>query len=429
MRENFLKQLYPQMSGTKADVEKVEELSLNDCKSLIATVGDGLTVVFGQRRTLEREKRGLVLERDALNKRIKELGGSTVRFCKALITVRAAVSAKVTVELLSLVGGCNWATNYDARLKEDGKVELSYYADIRQHTGEEWKDVLLALSTCSVANITLPPELKMLALKLSEVASKEPQRGGFTSARTPSPDNWDALSSGKAPSPRKAGLETQGTSRKAGGGVAVEFTIPAKASIPGDGTVRRLLVKKLFFDGSLEYETLPRISPNVFARVEIINNSEFPLLAGTIRSFSGGEFLGGSRFETVAMGGEFKLYFGSDPAIEAKYRPLKRRLDTGKRTNEIEFEWLLDITNKRSRKVVINVLDALPKLGNDEIKIKSVKIDPRPDNDPDKHPDRHIKWKLTLEPNEKASFRIRFRVLAPSDKQLVWEGSWEGGVR
>ncbi len=423
--EGFYKNLYP-ISPADVKDTPLADMTIDGCKALLDTVEAGLSNVYQSRRETNSRVTKLQAERNALVTRIKELGGSDVRFNVARVTIKAAEKTKATLELLSLVGGCTWNTNYDARLLENGSVEFQYYADITQTTKEDWNDIALRLSTSSITNLVLPPELQRWALTL-QAKEREESRG--------SKSGWSlfgARTYSKAPSADKGDYkadEPQAEAESLGGGVAVEFSLPSKATIPGDGTLRRLSVQKLNFTGELVYEAMPRISPYAFARVELVNDSPYPLLEGNLKAYSGGELLGSTRIKTVSTGEKFKLYFGTDANIEIKYRPLKSKKDQTWRREEVEFEWLIEIKNNRTNPVTLFVTDAMPKPANEEITIRSPKISPNPTEDWTKQIDRLIKWQINLKPAEKQTLSVAFKVTVPKGKELFWSGVWEGGER
>ncbi len=82
-------------------------------------------------------------------------------------------AGEVDVTLEYLVPGASWKPMYDARLLDDsGQVELTYLAEVTQHTGEDWKSVDLTLSTASPSRGTGPGEF--MPRYLSEYAPASP---------------------------------------------------------------------------------------------------------------------------------------------------------------------------------------------------------------------------------------------------------------
>ncbi len=419
-------ELYRRMTPSfpKEGDKTFDTLTAEDCKRLLDTAESGMRSALQEAIELKGKRKKAADERDAVRKRLKQLGGKR-RTKTVLVTVKAARAGKGTLRIVSLSGDCRWTSSYDARLVNETTCEVSYYADVTQRSGEEWKGVRLTLSTADVASLVLPPVLKKWALNLREAAKK-----GVTAA--PRAPAANAAKFDRTAKPwgggERGGRVADTAAREGGGGVVVEFDVPGTADIPPAAT-RRLLVKKLTFTGKLEREVMPRVQPYAFAVMETTNDSEYPLLPGEMRVFTGNELIGSRSFPLVMQGAKMKLYFGADPAIEVKYRPVKHKEDKGRKTREIEFEWIMEITNHRSEAVAVKVIDALPRPAMDEIRVRSVKIRPRPDNDYEEDPYRLVKWSVTLQPSEKKVFTVSFKLTAPSDIELSWQGPWAGGVR
>ena len=83
----------------------------------------------------------------------------------AVVTVEMPEEGEFTLEVSYLVTQASWHPQYDARVTMDedgnrGKVELTYTGQVQQSTGEDWKQVSLALSTARPSQATVLPELQ-----------------------------------------------------------------------------------------------------------------------------------------------------------------------------------------------------------------------------------------------------------------------------
>ncbi|MFA4986162.1 MAG: mucoidy inhibitor MuiA family protein [Candidatus Brocadiia bacterium] len=416
-QEAFYSSLFPADPEKLTDPKQAVDMTADAVKNLLDTVTAGLEKIALRMHEIDKAVKDLKAQKAALQLRISQLGGADVRYTRAIVSVVANAPCTAKIELLSLIGECNWSPNYDVRLATGGKVEVGYYADVRQWTGQEWKDINLTLSTSLARNVNLPPELVRWALTL-----------------TPPDTTGEPVMDAAAKSLGAPGLLRDGDRRSAGeaeagnvavgGGMAVEFPLEAASTLVGDGSIRRLAIKKLNFNGEIVYDAIPRMTAYAYARAEIINDSAYPLLYGPMKVYAGNEYLGTAMMTETSPGAKTKLYFGTDTSIEIKYRPMKRKADVNKRSQSYEYDWVIDITNHRSVPVTMSVLDALPKPGNEEIKVKSVDISPKPTETTD---EQYIKWNFTLAPGEKKTLTVNFEVTAPGGKELSWEGAWEGG--
>src|SRR5260370_158658 len=78
----------------------------------------------------------------------------------ALVRIEVASAGEVAIDLSYLVSGASWLPRYDARVDvSSARVHLTQQALVTQRTGEDWADVVLALSTARPsAAATLPDE-------------------------------------------------------------------------------------------------------------------------------------------------------------------------------------------------------------------------------------------------------------------------------
>ncbi|MFA4987732.1 MAG: mucoidy inhibitor MuiA family protein, partial [Candidatus Brocadiia bacterium] len=386
-QEAFYSSLFPADPEKLTDPKQAVDMTADAVKNLLDTVTAGLEKIALRMREIDKAVKELKAQKAALQLRISQLGGADVRYTRAIVSVVANAPCTARIELLSLIGECNWSPNYDVRLVDGAKIELGYYADVRQWTGQEWKDINLTLSTSLARNVNLPPELVRWALTLTPPDAKDDVL---------MEEEGDALRIARGYADgKKTGGEAQAGNVTVGGGIAVEFPLEATATLAGDGAIRRLAIKHLTLNGEIVYEAIPRMTSFAYARAEVVNDSAYPLLAGPMKVYAGNEYLGTAMMTETGPGAKTKLYFGTDTSIEIKYRPMKRKADINKRSQSYEYDWVIDITNHRSVLVTMSVLDALPKPGNDEIKVKSVDISPKPTETTD---EQYIKWIFTLAP-------------------------------
>ncbi len=127
----------------------------------LAFVGTGVTRVGQQTREIDEEKRQLGDRVDALQRQRREAIGSSRKEAKTVeVSLEVAREGSLTLALTSVTSQASWEPSYDARLAPDGKsVDLTFRALVRQHTGEDWRDVNLSLSTARPALGGAPPDL------------------------------------------------------------------------------------------------------------------------------------------------------------------------------------------------------------------------------------------------------------------------------
>ena len=422
----YFKTLFPSGSGNVGKTEgEIADISLEACKHLLKTTEEGLTKTYDKMQANRIECAQLKKRINLLEAKSRKYGEKTSARSTVLVTVKSEKPSRASVELMTLIRDCCWLANYDSRLLMNGRVEFSYFADIVQRTGEDWNDVKITLSTSPISQHIVPPKLRKLALSLTNESEEELLEDEMESERRYAARGSRGKRRVGDPAERQfRSRQQKARARALGGGIAVEFELESRATIPCDGTIRRVAIRKFTLQNEIVYETIPRLSPNAFMCVATRNKGNYPLISGNLSVFSGNAFLGSDIFPTIASGGAFKLYFGIDPSIEVKCKPIKHIADIGKRKQEYEFEWRIEVTNHKPTPVKVLVTDALPNPENEEIKIQSVRMNPKPFENTG---EKYVRWLLELEPEEQEVIVISLKISAPVDELLSFSGLWERG--
>lgn len=102
-----------------------------------------------------------------------------------LVAVSAKVATEAKFELTYYVKDAGWFANYDLRVKDVASpIDLSFKANVRQSSGEDWKDVKLTISSGDPMTSAQSQELNPWHLRFGYQAPKAYQpgqgRGGIT---------------------------------------------------------------------------------------------------------------------------------------------------------------------------------------------------------------------------------------------------------
>jgi uncharacterized protein (TIGR02231 family) len=312
---------------------------------------------------------------------------------------------------------------YDLRLvEEDGKpasLDLGYLAQISQNTGEDWKDVILSLSTARPALAERVPELDPWyiapfrpPLPVAPVAGPQMMRA----AMMPAPEAAEAR-----PAESRLMKEKEAEVSQAwvdASGAAVTYHVPGTVSIPSDRQPHKVTITRFSLPPQLDYVTAPRLVEAVYRRATLTNDSDYTLMPGQANLFSGEEFLGSTRLELTAPRGEIELYLGVDDRIkverELKRREVDKRLIGGRRRLVYGYEICLE--NHLPASAQVSVHDQIPVARHEDIKVHLDSTDPRP-NEVDELGE--ITWKLTLQPDQEQTIRFDFSVEYPQAMEVT----------
>ena len=383
-------------------------------------VGSGVTRVEEQTRDLDVEKKQLRDRIDALRRQRDESIGSRRMETKSVeVNIDVTRGGSLSLDLNSVTPKAGWEPSYDVRLAADGKsAELTFRALVRQQTGEDWRDVDLSLSTSRPAIGGTPPELFPWRISLYRpqppmpmpVMAPAPRSVYKKDARASSMDEAEIL-----PAEAQASA-LYATAQVAEEQTSVTFIIPRKVDIPSDGTRHGSVVAMENLPLSLEFLAVPKLAPNVYLKSEIVNRAPFPLLAGRVNIFIGGNFSGSSHLKKVAAGEKFDLYFGTDDQVTVKREELKVHKEAGLfGKNRMAYRYRIEVQNFRKEPQTIIVRDQLPLAGDDEITIALDNPSLKPEEIKN---DGVLTWKLLVKPGEKQEIGFGIIIDYPKDREI-----------
>jgi len=386
-----------------------------------AFVGSGVTKAEELSRDLDTEKRQIKDKIDALRRQRDEAEGSYRRESKSVeVGLEVSRAGTLALDLSAVTPQAGWVPSYDVRLAADGTTAgLTFRALVRQQTGEEWQDVDLTLSTARPSAGGAPPELYpwrisfYRPLPMAAPLMAAAPRMVYKSNRAMA----DAAEYGSAEAKEEnapAGYQTAETSSQQS---SISFHIPRRVEIPSDNSQHGSVVAMEQLPVSLEFLALPKLSPFVFLKSEIVNRAAYPLLPGRVNIFTGNTYTGSSQLKKVAAGEKFDLYFGSDDQVTVKREELKQHTEAGLfGKNRMSYRYRIEVANFRGEPQTVTVRDQLPLAGDAEIKVSLDEPSIKPDEIRD---DGRLTWKLPLKAGEKREFTFGIVVEYPKDREIT----------
>lgn len=112
-------------------------------------LGRRLTVVNDSIRTTTFQLEDLKRRMELLNRKLRSIQSQRATVTRTVtVDIEADRPGDATVSLDYIVPGATWRPMYDARWNDtDNRVELAMLTEVSQHSGEDWSDVNLTLST------------------------------------------------------------------------------------------------------------------------------------------------------------------------------------------------------------------------------------------------------------------------------------------
>lgn len=396
------------------------------------------TLEFGQKQLLEiaqatqkidQQREDLSNKIATLEQQLNELRGTRGKAYKTIVVrVSAAQAGALELDLSYTVGNAHWTPSYDARvLSGERAVALSYFGVVTQTTGEDWKNVALTLSTARPSLGGAAPTLTAWNVDVVDFAVMENAKRAELEQRAmndvrrrqvaapamaremnmqkfTSDPNSVAIAYDSAPGASLAAAEIEA------GATSASFKIATASTIPSDGTAQKVPITAAKLAANPEYLTVPKRQATAFLTAKVVNNSDFPLLAGPMNVFLDGTFVATSALRTVMAGEKFDLALGADEGISVKHKRVQKFTeDTGLTSSgkRVTYEYLLTIQNNKKSVERVIVVDQLPLSRNEKVVVKQV----APTASELKPTDEGaLKWTLDLKPGEKREITVKFTI-------------------
>ena len=128
--------------------------------------GERVTALKTRDLEIDEKIRLLTNERDIVFRKLGETSGVAPEPTgEVIMTADCKTAVNVPVELSYYVNNAGWFPSYDVRAKTiSDPIELTYKANIRQNTKEEWKNIRLKVSSVNPSLGNVAPKLKIYRL-------------------------------------------------------------------------------------------------------------------------------------------------------------------------------------------------------------------------------------------------------------------------
>ena len=398
-----------------------------------------LAEVDRQLLALQTDREAVRAEVDRLNRELGALRGNERRsrlLAKVNLDVRQA--GEVEVNLSYLVRGPSWSPSYDMRADTKAKtLEVTYRAEVRQATGEDWQGVSLRLSTAQPGLAGREPKMDPWFLTKAEaVAFAGTVSGGlvvngradnrfqmFNEVQVMGNSMTTSGLAGSDPLKRMEAMDERRASVQAGG-TAATFVIDRKSDILADNKPAQVTVMRESFPAYFRHTCVPKLSPFVYLKAKAVNKTGFTFLPGPTAVFLDGAFVAQANLDLVPSGQDFWTYLGVDQGVSVERKVLARREETtgvfGKKTLRTVFDQVFKLKNGKATDIELVLWDQVPASNHEDIKV--VFEEPRYEKDTDDlklNESKFLEWRLPLKAGAKQDLPFRFAVERPEDIQVV----------
>ena len=400
-------------------------------------VGAGLAKANEDIRLANLEIAGIDEEIKALEAAQKRGPPRTAPSREVAVAIEAGEALKGKVKLTYRIAGAGWRPLYDARL-DTGAVtkkptlELVRRAAVTQHTGEDWTDVALLVSTTRANRGTAAPDMQPLKLDFYEVpppiAMRAPAPGMVLSA----PASPEALAkrekslgdeAAAAPPPPPKPAEEQQASADTGAYQA-SFQVPGRVTVPADGSQKGFRIASRTINPTLMVKTSPSLDETAYLQAGFANDEDAPLLPGEVAIHRDGTFVGLGRFNLVAPGDSADLGFGADDRVKVTRVPVRRKENepgffTSSKVETRDFK--TTVKNLHDFPVRIAVIDQIPITENSAIAIEQLPATTPPTEKIVADKRGVMGWTWDYAPGEQRDIRLAYRMKWPADRAVAFQ--------
>ncbi len=409
-------------------IQPPQNVDLPEIASLLDFIGSRDTDYAAQVAQRERQKQELEQQLSVLERQKRQAQQPSYRdnysSYSVIVAIEPAGSGEFELEISYIVQKVSWTPLYDLRSNATGdRLNLTYLAEIKQKTGEDWQAVPLTLSTAQPAIKTLPNKLQPIYIigtnanraaigTNANLAADRQTRGGggrgvshheaisvaldFDQQMAELDDLEDIFQAAEmalsAP-PVIQAEEVAAAATNTGG--TVTFRLDRDSTIPSDDRPHKVTIFNQEYPCRTQHICIPHLSTHAYLEANIINPSDgATLLPGKANIFRENSLIGTTELENVAPGQPFKLNLGIDESIKIDRVLVERNTEQLGNYRRVTYGYRIKIANLSDRKTQLRLIEQLPVSRNEQIKVRLLRTSPQIELGEM----GLLEWNLTLQP-------------------------------
>jgi uncharacterized protein (TIGR02231 family) len=417
--------------------------------ALAKYIGEGRGERTRELVALQQSIQTLVEKVEFARRKLGELTPSLSRTERdAILVLEKTNGAAGSVRLNYLVDEASWRPQYKLRAGRAARdpVQLEYLAAVAQHTGEDWANVQLVLSTAQPSLNAAPPELQ--TLQVAAVPGGNPQAAaqagdrdlqeqvrelrakaqkdfnankhvtavGLCNTAAALDQSWELLN------PEAA--VRRGCAQTVREGPSVAYPIDSRLTVPSRTDEQVLEVARVSLAPDYYYKAVPVLTAHVYRLADLANRSKYVLLPGEATMYIGSDFVGQMNLPLVAVGESFTAAFGVDPQLQVQRQMIDRARTTQGSNQVLRYEYRIQVASYKPEPVRVQVWDRLPHSDTDTVGVNLLRSSPEVCQDPgyvrEQRPTNLLRWDVNVEPGMtgEKSLAIRYEFKLELDRQM-----------
>ena len=356
---------------------------------------------------------------------------------KLIVNVMSSTAGTIPLEVSYLTNQATWQPSYEMRIdKINEPIQMLYKAQVQQHTGIDWKNVKLSLTSGPANQNTFAPELQPWFLdyyypnayrnrEMEEVSVASADRVSKKTIEGRPNASFLQTLQGQIP-----GLNIQEGAGQPGVGQStmddytqisesqlnITFDIDIPYTILSNGKQHSVALKDTQLPATYSYITMPKLDTNAYLIAKVKNYGDYNILPGEANVVFEGMYVGKTYVNANANEDELRLSLGKDQNISVTRTMINDK--SGSKTLSSrkvqDFVYEISVRNNKKESISIIVEDQIPISSNTDIEITlSDKGGATTDTEKGK-----LTWDINLKPNETKKIRFGYQVKSAKDKNL-----------
>jgi len=201
------------------------------------------------------------------------------------------------------------------------------------------------------------------------------------------------------------------------------FDIPRKATIPADNNPHKVAIAVLKLNPKFEYESVPKINTHAYIKAKVINESEYPLLAGPANVFLDNNFVAKTELKSYSPQEEFECSLGVDPAIRITYKPVKKFKGQSGLISKITtttYVQVIEVKNTSGNVAKVLLKDNLPRSNDDKIQVKLLEPVIKNNQNIRINQLNNLEFDLVVAPSKSEEISIKYSIDHPAEEEIVF---------
>lgn len=302
-----------------------------------------------------------------LNQQLNELSkGQSKNVSEVVVQYQAEKSTKAEFQLTYLVNGASWSPTYDLRVADLSKaVGLSYGALVNQATGENWKEIILTLSTGNPRQQQNAPKITTWWLSPNQAFAQFKNRANIEYDDLVQMTNM-IISEEEAEEASYPGADVSVNMTN------TEFKVRLAQDIPSNGQQYRVLIDDYELPADYQYYAAPKYDCHVYLTARVTDWQKYSLLPGEVNLFFDGAYVGKSNLQTQTASDTLVFSLGRDKGLTIERIREEDYRDRHFFGSKIEqrIGWTIKVKKNRKNDIPLIIEDQIPVSTSDQIEVE-----------------------------------------------------------